>query len=235
MVPTLAVAVLLPLLLGLGFWQLDRADQKRVIEADFAAGERLAVSPSPAEFEALSPYRRVSLRGQFDGSRQFLLDNMTDGGAAGYHVLTPFRPEGWDRWVMVNRGWLRKDFTDTRPPDIQVDGMQRELLGRVARLPRPGIILEGEERGDSHWPRVVQFPSMGSLSEALGQPFAARAILLDSDAPDGFLRRWAPVSMGPERHLGYAVQWFALAATLLVIYFVVNWKRIEHDRTEDRT
>lgn len=231
--PTLAVAVLFPLLLGLGFWQLDRAAQKREIAVDFAAGERIAASPTAAAFATLPRYQRVSLRGRFDGTRQFLLDNMTDGGAAGYQVLTPFRPEGWDRWVMVNRGWLRKDFTDPRPPDIGVDGELREIRGRVSPLPRPGLELEEAEPADSNWPRVVQFPRMASLSGTLGQSFAARSLLLDADAADGFLRRWEPVSMGPEQHIGYAVQWFALAATLLVIYFVVNWKRIEHDRTED--
>ncbi|MGD8976519.1 MAG: SURF1 family protein [Gammaproteobacteria bacterium] len=235
--PSIAVALLLPLLLGLGFWQLDRATQKRAIEEDFAAGDRIAVSPTAAELERFARYRQVSLSGRFDGSRQFLLDNMTDGGAAGYHVLTPFRPEGWERSILVNRGWVRKDFSDPLPPAVDIDGQTREIRGRLARLPRPGIALSGDGSdggsGDGDWPRVVQFPVMESLAEALGRPLAGRALLLDPEAPDGFLRRWQPAGLGPERHIAYAVQWFALAATLLVIYFVVNWKRKEHDGTDD--
>ena len=223
-------AVLVAQFVGLGLWQISRAQEKRATQEAF---ERQTGTTRFVHGMDVQPWQQLSAEGAFDAGHQFLLDNMTDGGAAGYQVLTPFRPEGWDRWVMVNRGWLRKDFTDPRPPDIGVDGEVKEIRGRVSPLPRPGLELEPGEPADSNLPRVVQFPRMESLSGALGQPFAARSLLLDADAADGFLRRWEPVSMGPEQHIGYAVQWFALAATLLVIYFVVNWKRIEHDRTED--
>lgn len=233
LVPSLAVAILLPLLLGLGFWQLDRAGQKRAIEDDFAAGDQIEMVSSPAGMEILPRYRRVSLRGHFDGSRQFLLDNMTDGGAAGYQVLTPFLPHGWDRWVIVNRGWVKKDFASPALPDLAVAETDREIRGRLAPLPRPGLALAAAEQADRSWPRVAQFPAMGELEAALERPLADRSVLLDPEAPDGFLRRWQPASLGPERHIGYAVQWFALAATLLIIYFVVNLKRIEHVGKED--
>lgn len=233
LVPSLAVGALLPLLLGLGFWQLDRAGQKRSIERDFSAGGQVEVVSAPDQMETLGRYRRISLRGRFDGSRQFLLDNMTDGGAAGYQVLTPFLPDSWDRWVIVNRGWIRKDFTDATLPDIAVPVEAREIQGRLARLPRPGIALKPEKLTDRNWPRVVQFPAMGELEQALERPLAARSVLLDAGAPDGYLRRWQPAGLGPERHIGYAVQWFALAATLMIIYLVVNVKRIEHAGNED--
>jgi len=229
LVPTLAVVVLLPLLLSLGFWQLDRAGQKRALQEAFAAGGEAVVNPVAADLPALPRYQQVVLRGRFDAQHQFLLDNMTDGGAAGYQVLTPFRPEGWESSIIVNRGWVKKDFTRAQLPMIEVDELPRELSGRLAPLPRPGISLVSPAQIGQGWPRVMQFPDMEELAQNLGQTLIARSILLDPDSADGYLRRWQPVEFGPERHIGYAVQWFALAATLLIIYFLVNLKRIEND------
>jgi len=227
--PTLAVVALLPLLVSLGFWQLDRAGQKRTLQTAFAAGSEAVVDPVAAELPTLPRYQQVVLRGRFDTQHQFLLDNMTDGGAAGYQVLTPFRPEGWDASIIVNRGWVKKDFTRPELPVVEVDELPRELSGRLAPLPRPGISLVSAPQTEASWPRVVQFPQMEELAQSLGQTLVARSILLDADAADGYLRRWQPVELGPERHIGYAVQWFALAATLLIIYLLVNLKRIDND------
>jgi len=64
------------------------------------------------------------------------------------------------------------------------------------------------------------------LQQMYGPQLQERVILMDADAPDGFERVWQiNVGFGPERHLGYAVQWFALAAAVLIIYVVVNLKR----------
>jgi len=232
--PTLAVAVLLPLLLSLGFWQLDRAGQKRVLQVEFAAGGETIIDPTAADLPQLPRYQQIVLHGRYQPGQQFLLDNMTDGGAAGYHVLTPFRPEGWDTSIIVNRGWVRKDFSRPDLPDVAVNDVQRELRGRLAPLPRPGILLTGTETTAAGWPRVVQFPDMQELAASLDQSLTARSLLLDTDAAEGYLRRWQPMELGPERHIGYAVQWFALATTLLIIYFFVNFKRIENDRQDGK-
>jgi surfeit locus 1 family protein len=165
------------------------------------------------------------LSGHYLSDRQFLLDNMTDGGSAGYQVLTPFVPEGSDTWVLVNRGWIPKKFGTTLLPDVEVSESDRRVAGRITRLPRPGLELAGDPQAGPEWPRVTQFPTIEELAEALGADLAQRMVLLEPSAADGFLRKWNPVEFGPERHLGYAFQWFALAATLLIIYVGLNLKR----------
>lgn len=231
LLPTVAVAVLTPSLAALGFWQLDRADQKRRLKSNFESGAE-TVSLSGEEDIAglgdLRRYQRIVMEGRFDSGRQFLIDNITDGGAAGYYVLTPFAPAGASTWVVVNRGWVARDFSAAALPDVAIDETPRRLLGRVARLPRPGLELAGAETAQS-WPRVVQFPTMVELEEILQRQLAPVSVLLDADADDGFLRRWRPAELGPERHVGYAVQWFALALTLVIIYLIVNLKRSKDD------
>jgi cytochrome oxidase assembly protein ShyY1 len=73
----------------------------------------------------------------------------------------------------------------------------------------------------------VQYLEYPPLAAELGYSLAPAVILLDAAAPDGYRREWQPTfgGYGPERHRGYALQWFSLALALLVIYVVVNTHR----------
>lgn len=231
LIPTLAVILLLPLLVGLGFWQLDRAREKRALISDFATGGEevsLTGEADVTRLDTLTRYQRVGMQGRFQGDRQFLIDNMTDGGSAGYYVLTPFRMAGASTLILVNRGWVARDFASVSLPDVTVDERLRHVIGRVARLPRPGLEMADRTASNS-WPKVVQFPMMDELARHLQQELAPVSVLLDADAEDGYLRRWRPIEFGPDRHIGYAVQWFALALTLMIIYVVVNFRRSKDD------
>ncbi|MET0377631.1 MAG: SURF1 family protein, partial [Spongiibacteraceae bacterium] len=106
---TLFVFALLPCLFGLGFWQLHRADEKRLLQQQFDA--LLAAPPldAMALSDAAAAYTRVQLVGVFDDAHSFLLDNRVSRGRVGYDVLTPFIPAGQPRTLFVNRGWIAGD------------------------------------------------------------------------------------------------------------------------------
>jgi surfeit locus 1 family protein len=224
---TVFTAFFLPVLLALGSWQLGRAEEKRRMFADFEAGSGtpVALADHPAGLDGLTRYARVEANGSYLPERQFLLDNMVEEQQAGYRVLTPLLlADG--RAVLVDRGWVPKAFgQEAGLPDVGVDGSPRAVTGRIDRLPRPGIELEGGQ--GTGWPRVVQFPSADELSEALGRPLVPGLILLDAAEPDGFLRNWRPSDFGPERHVGYAVQWFALAVTLVILYLAWSFRKTD--------
>jgi surfeit locus 1 family protein len=105
-------------------------------------------------------------------------------------------------------------------PAVPVDAQPRVLSGRIGELPRAGIELGSPAA--SGWPRVVSFPRIVELGAALGQPLYPRLVLLEPAEPDGYLREWRPSGLAPERHLGYALQWFAFALTLAVVFVVAN-------------
>jgi cytochrome oxidase assembly protein ShyY1 len=78
------------------------------------------------------------------------------------------------------------------------------------------------------YPVVAAFPNHAELAQLLGESSwtkAADLVLLDPAEPDGYVRNWAAPGFPPMRHFGYAVQWFALALTLFVIYVVTNLRR----------
>jgi surfeit locus 1 family protein len=222
---TLFTAFFLPLLLALGAWQVDRGREKQVLYDDFAAGgAAVALAGSSGGLDELRRYAPVRATGAYLPERQFLLDNMVEGGVAGYRVLTPLLLDDGAA-VMVDRGWVPRDFAASGPPDIAVDDARRTVRGLLDRPPRAGIALETAVAPG--WPKVVQFPSIDELSAMLGLKLVPGLVLLDPAEPEGYRRAWRPSDFGPERHIGYAFQWFALAATLVVLYLAWSFRKTD--------
>ncbi len=226
--PSAIGLLVLILLISLGFWQLDRAEQKRLLLQ--AYGER----PTDAAISISSDftpgpdwrYRRAQLVGTYDAEHQFLLDNRVQPGRVGYHVLTPLRLARGDAVVLVNRGWVPQGATRAELPALQTPGeVELGVEGLIDFPPQKVFVLgEGEDR-DPGWPKVLQQVRLDLHAQQLGVRLLPMVLLLDKDQPGGFVRDWNPVVVGPERHVGYAVQWFALAAALVILYVWANLKR----------
>ena len=90
-------------------------------------------------------------------------------------------------------------------------------------MPRAGIELKTDD--GAGWPRRLSYPDNAALQRIYAAPVASSVILLDAAAADGFLRDWRPGGLPPERHFGYAVQWYGLSLALLVLFCVVNFKK----------
>lgn len=106
--PTLATLALLPLLAGLGFWQLERAAWKQgmVDEHTQRSSQPVEVLETVMDAGVVPQYQRIIAHGRYDLEHQLLLDNRTHQGRAGYHVLTPLKLSGEAGSVLVNRGWV---------------------------------------------------------------------------------------------------------------------------------
>ena len=227
---TLVTIVLAALLISLGRWQLRRAEEKRVLFDSFAAGTdvtRVIDRGTPP----LRRYQHVEAGGHYDQTRQILIDNMVNGGRAGYFVVTPFALAGGG-WVLVNRGWVPLGGSRAARPAIGVAGDTRQVRGRADHMPSPGIKMGTKAPLAPPFPVVASFPGRHEIAQLLRESSwtaAAELLLLDPGEPDGYLRNWSAPGFPPLRHIAYAVQWFALAVTLLVIYVVTNLTRIARD------
>jgi surfeit locus 1 family protein len=223
---TLLALVLIALLISLGRWQLRRADEKRVLFDSFAAGTE-ATRQIDLGTPRLPRYQHIEASGHYDQARQILIDNMVNADRAGYFVITPFALMDGG-WVLVNRGWVPLGASRAVLPTIPVAGDTRRLRGRADNLPSAGIQLGTRAMLAPPYPVVAAFPNHAELVRLLGESSWTKAtdlVLLDPAEPDGYVRNWAPPGFPPMRHLGYAVQWFALALTLFVLYVVTNLRR----------
>jgi surfeit locus 1 family protein len=222
-VPTLTYVCLLPLLITLGVWQLGRAEEKRVFleqQKQGLASEVIELSGAIEIDSEMSRYKKVQVSGHYDQTHQFLLDNQISAGKAGYFVLTPFVVQGEAKAVLVNRGWVPANNDRSILPDIQIKSEQTVITGRINRFPGVGIKLAGAEIPSDGWPSIVQVVNPQILAKKLAYPLFPFQIELDKDLPEGYKREWhISTIMQPEQHIAYAIQWFALALTLTILFF----------------
>ena len=222
--PSLAVAVLLPLFLYLGYWQLQRAEEKRALQSEYdmrATGPAVTVEPRLQPPEALQFYRVVA-KGYYETDHQVLLDNVVHQGQAGYDVITPLRLQDSEVRLLVNRGWVPLGRDRDHPPAIDPPkGLQR--ISGVATVPSEKyFMLAKPESLDRGWQLVWQHLDMERYAAAVPFPVQPVVVLLDPAVPGGFTRDWARLDAGIAVHKGYAFQWFMLAAALIAIYLFMS-------------
>ncbi len=228
LIPTIAFLVVFPVLLMLGNWQLNRADEKRGIEqgvAEAVAKPPLLVNESNLDALKDEVYRPAKLIGRFDNSRQYLWDNKTHKGRSGYQVLTPFLLDGLEQVVIVNRGWIpilgrRDEFQDiTVAEDVtSIEG--------VIKTPSNAIQLaERVEQDKIIYPSVIQAFEPSVIAAQLEVVILPIMIELSPEAKQGYVREWQPYFGKIGKHMGYAVQWFIMAFIALFLYIKLNTKR----------
>jgi surfeit locus 1 family protein len=232
-IPLIAYLCILPVLVELGIWQLNRADEKRVAHMLQDRGQKtetlLLSEQIRSDLQSLL-YRNIKSTGHFDGVHQYLLDNQISQGKAGYFVLTPFLIKGEKKAVLVNRGWLPVGKTRNDIPEISVGNEERSINGRINHFPSVGIKLEGAEIPTKTWPALVQVVDTKVISKRLGYQLMPFQVELDKDAAYGYKREWHSASpMPPAKHIAYAVQWFLLAITLTIL-FVKYGRQNNHDK-----
>lgn len=220
---TLFVLVLVPVMTGLGFWQLQRADEKRGLAEGFAAREVQAPTPLgelwEADADALA-YLPVRLSGTFVPGAVLLLDNRTRGGKFGYEALGVVALDSGG-YALVNRGWLAGDAARRDLPEVPIVPGKVSLTGHVYVPPGEPYLLAEQQFGEG-WPLVMQAIEMDKLQPLLAGrlsgdifPYAVR---LDATAPGALAVEWQVINVSPQKHLGYAVQWFTMAGVLFLFF-----------------
>ena len=222
---TLFTLVLCALFVRLGFWQWQRWVESDAAWTRFARGADLVQPLGARALEEVTLYQRVSVTGRLDGRHQFLLDNLSYRGRPGYQVLTPLvRSDGGA--LLIDRGWVPFSGSRSRLPGVAVSDASVSLSGRVAELPSAGLASgRAPPNPADPWPRVTSFPRAAELARALGVPLGERILLLDADAPDGYVRDWQPPGLAPLRHLSYAIQWWCFAALAVVVWGILSARR----------
>ena len=211
---------------SLGFWQLSRAQQKTALLKSF--GERTAHVPYTAsELKQPQDWRffRTTLEGTFDNQHTVLLDNKTSHGRIGYEVYTPFNANGLSAPILVDRGFIPMGATRGILPAIKAITSHATITGMLNRAPTYVAFGQINDSPQIAWPLRIEYVNLFELGKLMDHPLFSYVLSLTPDDPATYSIEWQIVTMGPERHLGYAVQWFALALTLLILFVVLNFKR----------
>ena len=209
---------------ALGRWQLDRASQKEALHS--AIDGRMHLSPLKADaFGQLAAsgsgdalHRRVALRGHWVARNTVFLDNRQMLGRQGFIVVTPLQLEHSPVVVLVQRGWVPRNFQDrTVLPPVATPEGPVELSGRTAAPPARLLELEGGHRAEGS-SRIRQNLDLDAFRSETGLPLADVSVLQTDAESDGLLRQWPQARAGVEKNYGYAFQWFGLCSLIAILY-----------------
>ena len=230
---TLIVLLAMAVMTSLGFWQLDRLDQRRA----FNQQRQAALAAPPIELSG-APLPQGDLRdrqatalGEFDYARQVAIRNQSNAGQLGFHLVTPLLIAGSDQAVLVNRGWIPVDEADPaswRSFDEQQSGPQYGILQPTRRRP-DGTVSALPQDTVTGWYRL----DIEAIGQTLPYPLLPIVLQLTSDNGKilnaGHSRAAGDSSVLPHRiepdisfsegnHFSYALQWFGFAITAAVVY-----------------
>jgi len=225
-VPTLLLALPIPLFVALSVWQLDRAEQKR--EQAWILGQRaelpaLELGGPIADPEALR-FRKLRARGTFEVEGQILIANRRQGNRIGFHVITPLRIPGSDSRVLVNRGWIAAP-AGGGPVTAPIPGGEVTVTGEAHLPAPPALALHGNPEAAQDWGRRWPYLTLELYRAATSIRIQPVVILQHPDDAGGFLRRWPQELPKADMHIGYAIQWFAFALIALVLWLRLSLVR----------
>lgn len=222
----LLATVCVGFLTALGFWQLSRAQQKETLLQAF--NERKHITPlTSARISQPGDWRfyRTTLTGRFDNQHSLLLDNKIFHGEVGYEVYTLFFAQGIKQPLLIDRGFIPKGEERKILPKIKPIIGSVEIMGMI-NLPPAYFALGGmldtvdQEQGVTR----VEYINLTELDEYLHLSLFPYIVTLAPNQPYAYKTEWQIITMPAEKHRGYALQWFALALTLLILFFVLNRK-----------
>jgi len=232
-IPTLAAIIVFTLLLNLGFWQLQRAEEKNYLKSRFESRNTLG----PMTLEELNTLQGdtndfpLKTSGHYDNRYNVLLDNQMHETRAGYHLLTLFIPSGSNQGIWVNRGWLWAGHDRSILPDFPAIEGQQALQGRVYTPPDNVFLLKKDNFNQVSWPFRAQSMDLNSLQGLLDVQLLPFTLRLNPGSNDSSMpREWHYLPIGPEKHQGYAFQWFAMSFALIMIYFFTNTHKIKPEQ-----
>lgn len=220
---------------SLGQWQLSRAAQKEALQASIdAQAQRPALDQqtflATARVDEML-HRPVQLRGLWLGSQTVYLDNRQMRGVPGFYVVTPLALEGSDQTVMVQRGWIQRNFENrTQLQPVQTPAGLVDVVGRV-ELPPSHLLELGKSKTAVPVSAAEGKPPAEGVS-AIRQNLDFEAFRAETGLPlrtdvslqqtgvssEGLQRDWPAPALGVERHYGYAFQWFGLAVLVAFLY-----------------
>jgi cytochrome oxidase assembly protein ShyY1 len=228
--------VLLPLLVlftWLGLWQLQRMHEKQELIDRFKHPAELELPQAHADG---SLFAHVRVSGRYNLSWHLLLDNKILDGRVGVQALTLFQADD-GLPILVNRGWLPLPPDRHSLPEIPTPSGQLDISGILTRPAEGGVRLgEPENLENLAGTRLITYFDMSELNAVLGKKLSPWLIQLDAGDSTGFDgRNWQPTVMLPAQHGAYAVQWFALALAMPIIWLALGWKWRHQSKTAGNT
>jgi surfeit locus 1 family protein len=221
---SLLFLLFLPLLLRLGYWQLERAEEKQQMLTVYQQQRNLPVQKfSFQSTEEIVDYQPILLEGEYLHQYYWLLDNKPRSGKVGYEIIMPLKVD--KTIVLVNRGWILAPRLRGQLPEITTPKGKVSIQGYFHQASKNAVFLNKESDWLEAWPkRVLQLDTV-TAGQDLQDKVHSKILRINDNSEGAFITDWPVINTLPEKHHGYAVQWFAMAIALFFLYFWALFKR----------
>ena len=216
---TVFVILMLPMLLRLGFWQLERAEEKTFIQEKWLTEQTkppVAITHLDDKLSTEQSYRRVTVKGSFITEKYWLQENQVRNGKLGYQVIMLLKTEN-DQLLAVDRGWVEgspmRDFIPTFPTPEKTVSVTGALV-----TPSDSKLVREAEVSAKTWPHKILEIDLKVIAHQYEANVFSKLMRLDADSQGALDVNWKPINMSAAKHIGYAVQWFCLAFALVVLF-----------------
>ena len=222
-VPTLAAVVGLCLTLSAAHWQYGRAKQKIELRQQYQA--RLAMPPLRLNDSIAQPetavFRKIQVSGQYVPDKAILLDNKVRRGVPGYEIVAPLKISGSDRYVLIDRGWIRGDGNRADQSMMRLpQGIV--MVSGTAVLPGRGALELSKDVVEG---RIWQNLNLARFRELQQLDVLGFVVQEQSGGDDGLSRDWPQPGFGIEMHESYTGQWLLFSALIIFFYIYYGFVR----------
>ena len=214
--------------INLGFWQLEREGEKHELLAQNV--QRLTLTPLEAanlpedgDLDGVP----VRLVGEYH-KPLLLLDNKVLKGKVGFEAHQLFR-DNTGLFFLVNRGFVPMGRTREDPLNlVEVHATPVDIQGRIYQPDSQILLLTDQHQMLADFPAIVQRIDVEKMTVALGEPVYPLVIRLEADQFGALPRYWPSTVMSPEKHKGYAIQWFSMALAVLIAWLFFSFSKDSH-------
>ena len=203
----------------LGYWQLSRAQEKQIrLESLNRNDMPILTSLDGITQSFIDDFGYVNLDVELAEQLNFLVENRIQNGNLGYHVLNLVRDINSDRYLLINRGWIEAKADRKELPKVDLPPNFWKIKSRVYQINQQVLSDNAEIE---NYGKIIRMPVMDAhikrkLEERFNIEIEPYLLRLEKDVVEGFNVDWEWINMSPEKHLGYAFQWFALSLAFLI-------------------
>ena len=198
-------------LLSLGFWQIYRLNWKLELIEQIEN----SLKNDPVEFTSIEKknYLRIKTSGEIDFDKQIYLYNLNDNGKPGFEVINPIKIG--DENYLMNRGWIPFEKKDL--PEINLVD-QNQIFGTIMLQTKPSTFKPKNDIEKNYWFTL----NREDILKFTGRNFSEYVIYLNGDYKIPKPRViTAKIS---NNHKKYAITWFSMAISILLIYLYFRKK-----------
>lgn len=226
-------SVFVSLFVVLGAWQIHRGNVKNNLLTSMGEQKQLpALALRELSENPSQRFRQTILHGKFDTKHFWLLDNRSRSSRLGYDVIMPFHTDTDSITVLVNRGWVPSPARRDELPIFFSPNQSVTISAHVYGDEKNAVFHHSKSDWHQDWPKRVLQLTSETAKQHLNRSLVDTIVRIDSGSPGALDTHW-PIQklLKPERHYGYALQWFTMA----FFFAFLSLRLLNHQKTEERS